>query len=156
MGSARDISPDANQPGSPTRPPALTHPYPSRALRGSVTPPAGCQGGGCHDRDRQACHLPPPAPLLRHPPLGGGVRYPDHTGVARAPRHSARHDLHPSPESRREGCAQPGRHVAMPRFQWGAYAGPHKTLCENDITKQRPRKFATCGRKVSLLKWVLC
>jgi len=60
----------------------------------------------------------------RHPPSrGGGLRHPDHSGIARAQRRQGDHGLRPCFESGREGHPEPlGFSVSLAR---GVFCGNH-------------------------------
>ncbi len=101
------------------------------------------RGLACPQSPRPSAHTPPafvtPAPAPRP------------AGTPRAQDVTIAMISHPWPEPRREGWAQPAGHVVMPRFQRGGIADPH-TPSENDITKEKAHRFATCGRRASLPK----
>ena len=65
--------------------------------------------GGSRRRHHQVCHRPCPAPLLRHPPAGGGHRHPHHPGSARSFRSAHHHDLHPCRQQKPLGRRQSPR-----------------------------------------------
>jgi hypothetical protein len=37
-------------------------------------------------------------------------------------------------------------------FTKGAYTGPHKTPCEDDTTKEKAHRFASCDQRLALPK----
>ena len=77
---------------------------------------------------------------------------PRPTGTPRAQGCHHRHDLTPMSGIAvgRVGAARRTRSDAS--VPAGAHADPDTAPRENDITKQKARRFATCGRRASLLQ----
>jgi len=70
-------------------------------------PAKGGEEGRWTGRPQQARHLPHVPPLLRHPSARRRLRHPHRPGATRPQGCQDDHDLHPRPQPRRPGGAQP-------------------------------------------------
>ena len=83
-------------------------------------------------------------PFLRHPLARGRPGHPNRPGAARPSRRQHYHDLHPRPEPRAGGCAEPGRPDGP---VISLRARQHLSQCPLDILglRSRPMRSAVTG-----------